>query len=316
MSTFEVTEVLQAARSTLPVPTREDCIRALEEAAARLGESPTKAQYEELGMTPSASTVLRHCESWNDAKAAAGLATNPSTGTRVDPKPDDVSLPEGVEWASLSQDQRWHYRHREQNAQRSRDRRHALRRWFYEYRSEQDGCSRCGETDPACLDFHHVDEAEKTATINEMIASGYSKAAIRAETANCELLCANCHWREHNEEPPALSSIDPSGSDNDPFAALEAALLDAPPTPYSKEEWLRAWTYAYQRGRGCRRCGESDPVCVQFHHDTDTKTMGVGEMITRSRPVEEVVTEIGTTTVLCANCHRVKHHQAPSSAFD
>jgi len=49
---------------------------------------------------------------WNEAKGAAGLATNASTGTRIVPKPDDVELPDGLEWAELSQDQRWYYRNR------------------------------------------------------------------------------------------------------------------------------------------------------------------------------------------------------------
>lgn len=149
-----------------------------------------------------------------------------------------------------------------------------------------------------------------------MIASGYSKDAILAEIANCELLCANCHWREHNDEPVALPSIGTIASDEDPYGALEAALRGMSPAPHSKEDWLRAWTYAYQRACGCRNCGESDSVYLQFHHDDDNKTMGVGEMITWSRPVEDVLAEIEKTTVLCANCHRAKHHQAPSSALD
>lgn len=75
--------------------TREDCIRALDEAANRLGESPTKAQYESLDITPSASTILRHFDRWNAAKSAADLETNASTGSRIEPKPDDVTLPNG-----------------------------------------------------------------------------------------------------------------------------------------------------------------------------------------------------------------------------
>ncbi|MFB6071731.1 MAG: homing endonuclease associated repeat-containing protein [Halobacterium sp.] len=293
--------------------TREDCLRALETAARRLGESPTKAQYEDLDITPSASTILRHCDGWNAAKEEAGLETNFSTGSRVEPKPDDVSIPPGHDWNSLSQDQRWHYRNREENAQRSRDRRRELRRWFYEYRAEQEGCTRCSTVDPACLELHHADDVEKTLTVNEMIASGYSKDAIRAEITQCEVLCANCHWREHNDEPEVLSSIDTTPLDDDPDPSLGDVLLDETPAPHRKEDWLRAWTYAYQRARGCRECGETDPVCLQFHHETGDKTMGVGAMITRSRSVEEVVAEVGKTIVLCANCHRVKHHQAPGS---
>lgn len=47
---------------------KDQCIKALQEAAERLGDSPTKAQYEELGLTPSASTILRLVGRWNQAK--------------------------------------------------------------------------------------------------------------------------------------------------------------------------------------------------------------------------------------------------------
>ena len=37
--------------------TEDDCIRALREAADRLGESPSKAAYEDLGLTPASATI-------------------------------------------------------------------------------------------------------------------------------------------------------------------------------------------------------------------------------------------------------------------
>jgi len=39
--------------------TETECLDALREAAERLGESPTKAAYEGLGLTPSSSTIIR-----------------------------------------------------------------------------------------------------------------------------------------------------------------------------------------------------------------------------------------------------------------
>jgi len=101
------------------VTTEDDCIAALREAAERLGESPTKAQYEALGLTPASATIQRVMGGWNDGKKAAGLATNASTGSRVEPKPDGVDLPEHLAWDELSQDQRWHYRNREWNRKRT-----------------------------------------------------------------------------------------------------------------------------------------------------------------------------------------------------
>ena len=71
---------------------------SLREAADRLEASPTKAEYEDLGLTPASATIIRQLGGWNAAKEAAGLETNPSTGSRTMPEPDDVELPEGRHW--------------------------------------------------------------------------------------------------------------------------------------------------------------------------------------------------------------------------
>ncbi len=288
--------------------TEEECLAALREAAERLGESPTKAQYEDLGLTPAASTVLRVVGGWNEAKRLAGLDTNPSTGTRIKPKPDDVDLPDGVAWDELSQDQRWHYRNREWNTQRTLDRRRSLREWLHEYKADSDGCTRCGESAPACLDFHHRDPDTKRMAVNEMVTHGYSPAEIRDEIQRCDLLCANCHRREH----ASLSS---------PVARLRTAILRDASGPVTaenlpaadgvaatKERRLRAWTAAYQQCRGCRRCDVDDPVVLQFHHVDGEKSAGVGELITNSAPKERVLDEVEHCVVLCANCHRREHY--------
>jgi hypothetical protein len=187
------------------VTTEADCVRALREAARRLGESPTKAAYEELGLTPASGTIQRVMGSWNEAKEAAGLATNASTGSRVEPKPDDVELPDGLAWDELSQDQRWHYRNRAWNRERTLDRRARHRAWVYEQKQRSEGCARCDEDDPACLDYHHPDDADKEMTICEMVTHGYGKAKLRMEMARCELLCANCHRKEHYTVPEHVS---------------------------------------------------------------------------------------------------------------
>jgi hypothetical protein len=107
------------------------------------------------------STILRHCGGWNDAKEQAGLATTYSTGTRVQEQPDGVELPDRLVWEELSQDQRWHYKHRDANAEQTRQRRVRLREWLRSRKTASDGCADCGELDPACLDFHHLDGTTK-----------------------------------------------------------------------------------------------------------------------------------------------------------
>ena len=183
--------------------------------AERLGESPTKAQYEELGLTPASATIQRVMGGWNEAKAAADLSTNASTGTRFQPKPDDVDLPDDLAWRELSQNQRWHYKNREWNKERTLDRRTRHRAWVHDRKRASDGCIECGENDPACLDCHHRDGVEKEMTICEMVTHGYSKDKLLDEMAKCEILCANCHRRKHYEVPDYARNVDEEvGSDD------------------------------------------------------------------------------------------------------
>jgi len=59
------------------------------------------------------------------------------------------------------------------------------------------GCARCGEDDPRCLDFHHLDPATKTSTVARLYRGTWSWDRILQEIALCEVLCANCHRKEH-----------------------------------------------------------------------------------------------------------------------
>lgn len=276
------------------MPTSEaECLDALREAADALGESPTKKQYEELGMTPAASTIIRVVGGWNEAKEMAGLETAPSRGSRVQPKPEDVDIPDGTEWAELSQDQRWHYRNVEWNTERTLRRRARLRAWVNERKRER-GCADCGETDPACLDCHHRSDADKTMEITEMVTYGHSKANLREEMAKCVVLCANCHRKRHDRRPAVVESESES---------------------LTKRERLQQWSFEYRRGRGCKRCDEDDPVCLQFHHPEDADKEGaVGELIADSAPASAVRAEAERCVVLCANCHRREHFEPPRRA--
>ncbi|MGM0388444.1 homing endonuclease associated repeat-containing protein [Natrinema limicola] len=81
--------------------TDEACLEALREAADRLGESPTKAQYEELGLRPASATIMEQLGGWNAAKERAGLETfdRGATGDQpVQPKPGWVDIPDDLEW--------------------------------------------------------------------------------------------------------------------------------------------------------------------------------------------------------------------------
>lgn len=55
------------------------------------------------------------------------------------------------------------------------------------------GCVDCGyNTHPAALDFDHIDGTTKVDNVSKL-ARLRSWAAIEAEIAKCEVVCANCH---------------------------------------------------------------------------------------------------------------------------
>ena len=283
--------------------TESECLDALRAAASELGESPTKAQYEDLGFTPAAGTIIRVLGGWNEAKERAGLETNPSRGPRVEPKPDDVTIPDGERWDDLTHDQRWHYKHVARNTRRSLQRRDEHRAWLYERKHECGGCQRCDEADPACLDFHHVDPDEKTMEINQMVSYGYGRDRIERELDGCIVLCANCHVRIHDEHDESVNST---------TSATARPLYSDVEPPATRAE-LRAWARAERARNGCQACPASDPRVLTFHHrSSETKDRGVGALVSHGATFETVRAEVAKCTVLCHNCHRKRHYTAPN----
>ena len=53
----------------------------------------------------------------------------------------------------------------------------------------------CGETEPVCLDFHHIDPNEKDFTIGKH--RNKSKENLMKEIEKCVCICANCHRKIH-----------------------------------------------------------------------------------------------------------------------
>jgi hypothetical protein len=55
----------------------------------------------------------------------------------------------------------------------------------------------CGESHPACIQFHHIDAETKEVSVSDAIKRRWSKARILVEIEKCEVLCANCHIKLH-----------------------------------------------------------------------------------------------------------------------
>ena len=56
-------------------------------------------------------------------------------------------------------------------------------------------CIICGESEPYCIDFHHINPDDKKFTIGA--SRGLSESRIKQEIAKCVCLCSNCHRKVH-----------------------------------------------------------------------------------------------------------------------
>jgi hypothetical protein len=82
--------------------------------------------------------------------------------------------------------------------QKEKNRRHIAKvgAWLNEYK-KQLSCARCSESHPATLQFHHRDPKDKEFAISVYRMGKWSKERILKEIAKCEVICANCHAKEH-----------------------------------------------------------------------------------------------------------------------
>lgn len=70
--------------------------------------------------------------------------------------------------------------------------------WFQQYKRTL-FCELCGENHPACLDFHHTNPKEKKFSVSQK-RNRPSLKQLQEEIAKCQVLCANCHRKEHYKQ--------------------------------------------------------------------------------------------------------------------
>jgi hypothetical protein len=69
------------------------------------------------------------------------------------------------------------------------------------------------------------------------------------------------------------------------------------------KESRKLWLQKYKAERGCARCKENDPICLDFNHiNPTTKLFQISKF--RFSSMDKLQTEIDKCEVLCANCHR------------
>jgi len=68
----------------------------------------------------------------------------------------------------------------------------------------------------------------------------------------------------------------------------------------------REWLAELKTARGCCRCGETHPGCLEFHHK-GSKGFAISTAFRAGLSREKILIEVAGCDVICANCHR-KHH--------
>jgi len=91
---------------------------------------------------------------------------------------------------------KWYYNNKDKQYSYKLKREHELTLWM---RSLKTKCSRCPETFWACLEFHHLNPDKKDIALAQVIKRGWSKERIIREIEKCEILCSNCHRKEHHQ---------------------------------------------------------------------------------------------------------------------
>jgi hypothetical protein len=96
----------------------------------------------------------------------------------------------------LACQRRWYSKNKEKVVKLVARRRKEIKVWLRDLKTTLK-CSRCPEDHWACLDFHHSDPSQKDIGVAQAVRNGWSRKRILDEIFKCEVLCKNCHAKEH-----------------------------------------------------------------------------------------------------------------------
>ena len=102
------------------------------------------------------------------------------------------------------------HRHPDRHRAFKNSKRAEISQWLTELKS-QTPCQVCSESDPACIEFHHLGNNEKDFNVGDYLRFGFGRERILAEISKCLALCANCHRKLHAGRLD-VSHLQPSAS--------------------------------------------------------------------------------------------------------
>lgn len=95
---------------------------------------------------------------------------------------------------------KWYAENPDKQKRAVKNRQRALRQRFTDYKKTKP-CLHCGETDPVCIEFHHIDPRTKDTEPSQMINNkGWSFERVVEHLEKCCIpLCSNCHKKVHRD---------------------------------------------------------------------------------------------------------------------
>lgn len=77
-----------------------------------------------------------------------------------------------------------------------------------------------------------------------------------------------------------------------------------------KKKAHKTWFANYKKQLSCVTCGFDHPAGLDFHHVERKKSnRKVYELLRDGHTKKRILEEVDKCVVLCANCHRVHHHE-------
>jgi hypothetical protein len=128
---------------------------------------------------------LKLCVTCHEAKAVS--AFNKRT-----------AAPDGLQSRCRDCSRVWYVKNRVQhmaNVKRHNEERRRVVKMELTRYLESHPCVDCRETDIRCLEFDHVDPAQKAYNVSSMLRSQRPWKEILKEIEKCDVRCANCHRR-------------------------------------------------------------------------------------------------------------------------
>ncbi|MGC2237095.1 MAG: hypothetical protein WA584_13095 [Pyrinomonadaceae bacterium] len=93
---------------------------------------------------------------------------------------------------------KWYQENKAKHITYVRNRDKKIKTWLKEYKATLK-CEICEENHPACLDFHHINPNEKEFALGR-VNKFLSVKLLQKEIAKCQVLCSNCHRKEHYKQ--------------------------------------------------------------------------------------------------------------------